>query len=652
MSAKKSPVSISALGPAQRVHVATEVKENTPASKSRTPNLKSTPSSSSSRSKPVRRGVKLAQEEALRAFGGKSLGNVLTDAQDNSSGFEQKNAVSADASRPLSRKEKRELEALEAFRGADLAQITNEVKQKLEDASAKHLQLVEQSSKEILRKKLDLPREDVKNKPTNGWDKDFSEVDFKPGLSRVERDRLEYLASKASAAPQEKKTAKHHTDAVWGESDLADVVFKPGLSKVERERAEYLASKQRHGNAPAGEVKQQRQQKTADTNFAGDLAELDVKPALSKMEKERMDFLAAKQQQQQQHGQPPQKQLQSRPAQNFAAAAAEEEAARAKREQDRLARAEARKQADLAQKERVRLAKEQRDNAKLAPFMQRNATGEKKEHHVEKVAEAVALEPITPVAESTQASDSVVEPAPSVESAPLVVEPVPSSSSPSVSISQAEPAISPVPCVESAPVVVESVPSSSSPSVTVAQAEPAVSPIAAAFNDNDDMDDNCLTPGKCFRTAVNSLVNSPADSFGMDESMGELLEQISMSNLSDELTPNSSATGASEEDVIEIQSSLQKRKTPIVRQPYYDAPEVNDQLREALNEIVQQNENREEALIASMRDSLNSLTVKQLKDELKERNLKVSGLKAELVERLIEHRKENASSDNGKCLVM
>lgn len=609
MSGKKTSPGISALGPAQRVSVTTEVKENSPATKAASKSLKTTPSSVSRAPKP-RRGVKFAQEEALRAFGGKSLGNVLTDAPARNT---DSDAASIDLSRPLSRKQKREQEALEAFQGADLAQITNEVKQKLEEASAKHMTLVEQSAKEILRKKIDLPREGVAKTGNNGWDKDFAEVDFKPGLSRVERDRLEYLASKAASTTTQPKKEKKAADSSWGSGDLAQVDFKPGLSKVEREKLEFMAANKTVVNKPA-------QQKQKNSDWQGDLAELDVKPGLSKMERERMEYLAVKQQQQQEQQQQQQQQQpkQTRPAQNFAAAAAQEEEARLAREKERLARAEARKQAEQAQKERVRLAKEQRNKAKMAPFMQQKQEEEEEEAVKESATQPPAVQP------PSEQKDS--------------------------------------PCV----VVVESAPQESSQEIAAAPSPIvcALSPIAAAESDKANCDaqeecdqhqgeddGDCLTPGKCFRTAVSSLVNSPADALNLDESMGELLEQISMSNLSDELTPNCSASAGSEDDVVEIQSSLQKRKTPIVRQPFYDAPVINDQLREALNEIAQQNDNREEALLASMRDSLNSLTVKQLKEELKERNLKVSGLKSELVERLIEHRKENAASDNGKCII-
>ena len=178
------------------------------------------------------------------------------------------------------------------------------------------------------------------------------------------------------------------------------------------------------------------------------------------------------------------------------------------------------------------------------------------------------------------------------------------------------------------------------------------------FKEEDFSSSSCPgTPEYTFKTAVSSLVGTPAagganfDSphFLLDESMGELLDRISMSNLSAELTPTTLDV-PQEEVVEELTHSLPKHRTPLHRLPFHDAPTIDEPLREALEEISQQNQERGEAMLSSLRESLNGYTVKQLKEELKERDLKVSGLKAELIDRLIEHHQENPNEQN--CVVM
>jgi hypothetical protein len=566
MSAKKSP-SISAFGPAQRV----TPSENSPAALHSKSPSSSLPKSSvrplvAARTTPMsarpKRGVKFAQEEALRAFGGKSLGNVLTDipsAQANT-------AVTApEGGRVLTRQERREQEALDAFKGADLSQITNEVKQKLEDASAKHLVLVEQSSKAILRKKLEMPREEAKK--GNTWEKDLSEVDFKPGLSRVERDRNEFLANNANTAKpakEEKKTRYEKSN--WASTDLDQVDFKPGLSRVERERLEYLASKeQQQQHAQSHE---QKKSSNSDAVWAEDLSKVDFKTCLSKVEREIMEYLAIKQQQQQ--------------GVNNTVNVAESEQ-RAIRERDRIVRAQERKIAEEAKLERIRLAKQARAVSKIAPFMQQKEETKQIDSDqtvVDAVVQSSAFIEESPV---VNCSDSQLEiPSSSLcDNAPTGV--ISSSVEQDVVcdiISSSIEDVSSSLCDKIFSSIEENISSSSSVSDKIDIVSSSI---------EEDVPD-CATPGKHFQTALSSLVNSPC--YDLNESMGELLDQISMDDLSAELTPNSSVVAISEEDVIEIQSSLQKRKTPIIRQPFYDAPLINDQLKAALEEISQQNENR------------------------------------------------------------
>jgi hypothetical protein len=491
-SKKKSPSLLSV--PPQRVALAADSPKENSASKSKLPNVATMSKTTPVQPKRERMtGVKRAQMEALQAFGGKSLGNVLSETPATTQQVPK--AVNSDT-RVAKMREKRQQEAMAQF-GGDLDTLTNEVKDKIMEASMKHIQEKELSQQAIIRNKVNLKKQ-------NTWGKDLAEVDFKPGLSRVERERLEYLeaqkALKEAAAPTE-----------------------------------------------SPKCAEEREAKEAE--------------------------------------------------------------ARVQREAERVARAEERKQAELEKKRRIEQAKEERRAAKLAPFMQQQKEAEKIES---------------------------VPAAPEITAAPVAVE----------VIAQIE-TIAPTETV--APVEEASV---ASETLEVAPVESPVeaSPIPEKEANDEDVEE-CHTPNRVYKTAVSSLCGSPADA-ATDESMGELLDQISIGDLSVELTPNCSMTAKSDDDVMEIQSSLQKRKTPIVRQPFYDAPQITEELRGALEELAQQNENREEALLASMRDSLNGWTVKELKEELKGHGLKVSGLKSELIDRLIEFRKTNKTAGGDKCAIM
>ncbi len=493
MSSAKKKTSPSLLSvPPQRVAVATDSPKENSAKKPGTPKLPNV--ATLSKTTPVQSkrermtAVKRAQMEALRAFGGKSLGNVLSDAPAKQSAAPV--AMGAET-RVAKLREKRQQEAMIHF-GGDLDTLTNEVKDKIMEASMKHLQEKELSQQAIIRNKVNLKKQ-------NTWEKDLADVDFKPGLSRVERERLEY---------QEAQRALKEAS---------------GLKETPEKETERLAK---------------------------------------------------------------------------------EVEARAQREAERAARAEERKQAELEKKRRIEQAKEERRVAKLAPFMQKQEAFAAEEVKAPEASIATAPTAVVEEAAPTQVAET--------EAAPTVPEPA----------DDASPAL--------------------------------VSPIPGKQNDEkkeEEEEEECSTPGRVYKTAVSSLCGSPVDA-AIDESMGELLDQISIGDLSAELTPNCSMTAKSDDDVLEIQSSLQKRKTPIVRQPFYDAPQMNDELRGALEELAQQNENREEALLASMRDSLNGWTVKELKEELKGHGLKVSGLKSELIDRLIEFRKTNKNAEGDKCAIM
>ena len=131
-----------------------------------------------------------AQEQALAAFGGLSLGNVLQDAPLNTASLSDAKSPEISASRPLTRLERAQLEADKAFEGADFAQLTNAVKQRLQDASEKHLENADEQTQTVIRKKLDLAREEA-NAIWGGAD--LGEVDFKLGLSRVEVEQIELV---------------------------------------------------------------------------------------------------------------------------------------------------------------------------------------------------------------------------------------------------------------------------------------------------------------------------------------------------------------------------------------------------------------------------------------------------------------------------
>lgn len=107
-----------------------------------------------------------------------------------------------------------------------------------------------------------------------------------------------------------------------------------------------------------------------------------------------------------------------------------------------------------------------------------------------------------------------------------------------------------------------------------------------------------------------------------------------------------------EEDDAEeaLVATLPKHKTPLHRLPYHER-EIDPDMKSALQELAQADTGRAEAALESMRGSLNGHTVKELKEELKERGLKVTGRKSELVDRLLEWHRENGQA-RGSCQVM
>lgn len=434
--------------------------------------------------------VEKAQEEVLRAFGGKSLGNVLQD-------FGGKSNVSNDdggaksGERVVSRLERAREEAEKCFGGQTLDDLTVDVKHVREENEKRRNQVTPANGVKVV-KKLDL----VKQEASKIWEsEELGALNIKPALTRVEKELLEM------------KRYQPSQEELDEEVRLAEAVRRARLEEEAREAEE-----------------------------------------------------------------------------------------RKRRDAERQARFEEAKRKEAERLERMKREREARKVAKVAPFMQ-------------------TAKPTAEIISTPAPAAAVV--APKKELAPTIV---------------------------------------------VAAPTPSPAPVAPAKEEVAIVEPTTEEPSSPQRFSYVTAPGSPA--VGADVSVSELLDAISIGDLSILVSPSNVTTTqrARDEDdddedddepIEEIASTLPKHRTPLHRLPFHEKPTVPPEMKDALQEIAEADATRAEAAMESMRQSLSGRTVKDLKEELKERGLKVTGKKTELVDRLVEwHREDEMRKNGGSCAVM
>lgn len=443
-------------------------------------------------------------------------------------------------------------------------------------------------------------------------------------LNVLVRDALHNASSKhmAPAAPTSARPlsklerTRLEAESVWGASELAAVDFKPTLSRVEKAKIEFKAAQERNAEASAASAAQQAVYEEQQ-RYEERLAEEARRKRDADREFRRLQKLR------------------------------KEEELQRKREQVAAQRERSKLAPFVAQKQDQKLARATNKAADAVPVVAVPATEKAAETAVPAIAAVTCAEQIKEAAVTVDARGEQTKEVASFEpAAAMAVEAM------VVAVADAAPE-----CVaaQASPTAVESpaaleaspqfeVPSPSLPREVLEQEDDD--------NDEDESSTDAATPQREFRTAPGTPM-AGVDAADTDMDLSLMLENISMGNLSGlsaDMTPSVSQCRDEEQHEEELVATLPKHKTPLHRLPYHERV-VEAGMKDVLQELAQEDVSRADAALESMRESLNGYTVKELKDELRERGLKVSGKKSELVDRLLEWHRDNGHS-RGSCALM